>query len=90
MATYKILEGQSIFDVSIQLYGDISFVYKIIQDNPTITDIHYEYLRGLDITFDINTNSNTNYFDTNQININTDYPKTNNGQFDDSFDESFL
>lgn len=90
MAKYTILEGQSIFDVALQLYGDISFVYKLIQDNPTITDIHYDYLKGLEVVYEPTTDSNVVFFDTNQVNINTDYPKTSNRQFDDSFDLSFL
>lgn len=89
MAKYIIREGQSIFDVAIQLYGDISYIYKIIEDNPTITDIHYENLRDLEVVYDVTSESKVKYFETNLININTDYPKTDNRQFDDSFDLSF-
>lgn len=88
--TVTVLDGQTIFDLSLQLYGSVEFVYKIIQDNPTITDIHYQGLKGMSIVYDIQDGDITNFFSVNNINISTDYPIINDVRsFDDSFNLSF-
>ena len=92
MATKSVTlkDGQTLFDVSLQLYGSIEYVYKIIEDNPTITTLHYPNRTGSPFThreqgFDL-----TKYFKTNEISITTGYPAINTGHsFDESFDLSF-
>lgn len=88
--TVTVKDGQTLFDLSLQLYGSIEFVYKIIEDNHTITNIHYPNLVGLEITYEEQGFDLTNYFSTNNISISTDYPVINTGNsFDESFDLSF-
>ena len=85
-----IKDGQTLFDLSLQLYGSIEYVYKIIQDNPQITNIHYPNLAGIVISYEEQGFDLTNYFSTNGISISTDYPVINQGfSFDESFDLSF-
>ena len=67
--TIKIKEGQTIFDVSLQLYGSIEYVYKIIADNPEITNLQYTALRGLTISYDEQKTSLTENFRTESITI---------------------
>lgn len=35
MASYRVLDGMSIFDVAINTYGNASFAVQLLQDNPT-------------------------------------------------------
>ena len=37
--TYQVLNGQTIYDVALATYGDVSFVYQLIQDNPMLVNI---------------------------------------------------
>lgn len=39
MATYVTTNGQTIFDLSLQLYGDTSNAVKILSDNPALNSI---------------------------------------------------
>jgi hypothetical protein len=39
MAKYTTTSGQTIFDLSLQLYGDASSAVKIINDNPALGSI---------------------------------------------------
>lgn len=88
--TVTVLDGQTILDISLQLYGSIEYVYKIIEDNPQITNIHYPNLKGMTISYEEQGFDLTNYFKTNEISISTEYPVINDGHsFDDSFDLSF-
>lgn len=92
MATKSVTlkDGQTLFDISLQLYGSIEYVYKIIEDNPTITNIHYPNLTGLSITYEEQGFDLTKYFKTNEISITTGYPEINTGHsFDESFNLSF-
>lgn len=69
--TIIIKEGQTIFDLSIQLYGDIKYIYKIISDNPTITHLQYAGLRGLEINYEEQKTDITENFKVNKITIAT-------------------
>jgi hypothetical protein len=85
-----IKDGQTIWDISLQLYGSIEYVFKIIEDNPQITNIHYPNLKGMVISYEEQGFDLTNYFKTNEISISTEYPIINDGHsFDESFDLSF-
>ena len=78
MATYTIQEGQTIFDVALQLYGDVSQVYTIIKANPTqLESILTRNLSGKVITYELQDNDIANYFRTNAIIIATEYPRFN-------------
>ena len=91
MATYTIKEGQTIFDVALQLYGDVSEVYTIIKANPTqLTSILDRNLPGKIIEYTIQDNPIANYFSTNQITIATEYPRFNTlSPFSTAYSSSF-
>lgn len=94
MAQVTVINGQSIFDIAIQVYGTIELVYKLIQDNPQILDIQTN-ITGYTLEYDDTiTNDLTIYFKSNGIQLATGqglYQEVSfNRSFDDSFDDSFL
>jgi hypothetical protein len=50
MATWKASAGQTLFDLALQLYGNVSFAYKILADNGL--DWNYQSSTGDEITYD--------------------------------------
>jgi len=90
MPTIVIKENQTLFDLSLQLYGSTDYIYKIVQDNPAIPHIHAGNLVGMVITYDEQKIDLTQYFKVNNKTIVTGLPIIDTGRaFDDSFDFSF-
>ena len=86
-----ITEGQTIFDLALTLYGDISKVYDLIALNSNISNITSNDLEGKEIFYEDPKNEVTEFFKTNSITVSTRYPEFTTGEsFDDSFDNSFL
>ena len=84
-----IKEGQTIYDLSLQYYDSVDAVYRILQDNPHINDIHSD-ITGEDLVFDVEKTDLATYLNVNNKIISTEYPKVlGDRQFDDSFDLSF-
>jgi hypothetical protein len=83
-----IREQQNIFDLSVQLYGDASYIFKILQDNPIFDNINNAGLVGQHAKYDEQNLSITTYFKNNEIFITTGVLQDR--QFDDSFSLSFL
>lgn len=76
MATYKIRQGQTLFDLAVQLYGDVSKVYEIIKLNPTtIPNILTRNLSGLTINYDLQNNEVANRFATDGTILTSQYPE---------------
>lgn len=76
MATYTIRHGQTLFDIALQLYGDVSKVYEIIKLNPTkIPHILTRNLSGLTITYEVQNNEVANRFATEGTIISTQFPE---------------
>lgn len=71
-----IKDGQTLFDLALQLYGDASKVYEIIKNNPSITDITFNSLTGLSIVYEEQKNKESLYFLKENTNICTGYPET--------------
>lgn len=63
-----IKEGQTIYDVSVQLYGNIEQVYKIIADNPDISFLH-DSIAGKEIVYDEQSTDITDHFKVNLITL---------------------
>lgn len=77
MAEYKILEGQSLFDVALQLYGDVTKVYELIRLNPNkIPNILATNLSGQTIIYEEQTNEVAQRFKTTGEVITSRYPET--------------
>jgi hypothetical protein len=90
MSSIIVKQDQSIFDMSLQLYGSIEYVFKIVQDNPGLLNIHPQNITGFNIQYDEQLTDNVVFFKTNKINITTGAPRLDLGEsFDDSFDDSF-
>lgn len=90
MKTWIAQKGQSIYDLSLQLYGSLDFILKLMQDN-NIDAIHPSDLSGRRIIFDetlVTDNAVINNNGEKQIIYVTDVGG-HYGSFDDSFDISF-
>ena len=46
---YKVLQGESIYNIAINLYGDVSYAFKIAKDNEISIDAD---LNGITLTYD--------------------------------------
>lgn len=85
-----IKDSQTIFDLSLQLYGSIENVFDIIINNNSIADIHHQALAGMVIEFEEQSTDLPVYFKTKGITIATNYPIVMDARsFGDSFDLSF-
>lgn len=51
-STYNVREGQSVYDLALQLYGSIDFIFKLIQDNIGIQNLDVLGLGAFQVTFD--------------------------------------
>lgn len=89
--TITAVEGQTIFDLALQLYGDVSKAYDLIALNSNISNIISNDLEGLVIRFEDTKNEVTEFYKNNSIVLSNRYPEFTTGEsFDDSFDDSFL
>ena len=79
MSEYRIKSGQSLYDVSVQLYGDTSHVLDILTLNPTLTTNSNLEANTL-INYDKQNTTLTNYLNTNTLNLATTEPRTVAGE----------
>ena len=91
MANYTIVEGQTIFDVALQLYGDCTKAYQIVQDNPVlIPSLLERNLIGKTIVYTEQTNFIANHYKTNGTIITNEYPRFNTlSAYSSAFSSSF-
>ena len=91
MLTYTIQEGQTLFDLALQLYGDVGRVYELIKLNPdTISNILERNLVGKTINYEEQDNETANYYKTNKTIIATKYPQLNTlSSFSSAFSSAF-
>ncbi len=89
MASYTIKQGQSIFDLALQLYGDSSKAIELIKLNPdTISSLLERKLTGKVIEYEVQNNDVAKLF-KNKI-LTTQYPETNNGaSYSSAFSSEF-
>lgn len=86
----KITEGQTLFDIAMQYYGDTSKALDIVKLNDNIPSIIYNGLTGLTIQVDEQNNDVVNYYKTNNIKITTRFPEISGGSgFTSGFDKGF-
>ncbi|MCD6017287.1 MAG: hypothetical protein K0S53_408 [Bacteroidetes bacterium] len=86
-STVTIGTNQSIYDMAIQMYGQIEAIFSIISDNSVIDNINNNNLVGLKMKYTPQTFAITEYFKTNSIKITTGI--AHGRAFDNSFDLSF-
>ena len=86
MSIYRSVGGQNVFDVSLQLYGNIKHVVKLLQDNSDL-DLNEEIPIGTVILYTEEPTEFGNFVSRKNINIATNDGVTQSGKaFDESFD----
>lgn len=66
-----IKNEQSIFDLSLQYYGNLDNIYTLIQNNSYIDDILSDNISGNELNFTTDKNYVNEYFRKKEINIGT-------------------
>jgi len=91
MDEYRVKSGQSLYDVSIQLYGSTEFVLQLVQDNPQLAGGVNSNLESNTTLFYTKQNTTlTNYLDVNTLNLATTEPKTVSGSsYGNSYGNSY-
>jgi hypothetical protein len=90
--TYTIREGQTLFDIALQLYGDATKAIEICKLNPDVVpNLLSTNIKGLTIEYEEQSNEVARYFATNNITISTKYPLTSSsvGGFSAGFGPGF-
>lgn len=74
MYIVKIEEGQTIWDIAIQEYGDVLMAWAILEDNATLTDLNDDLAPGTELKIrqapTVQDKELMNYFRTNKIYVN--------------------
>lgn len=89
--TLIVKPNQTVFDVALQVYGDVQYLFSLTEENEVITSLN-ENISGLSLAYTEQAFAVTDYFRKNSINITTG---NINGDedlaraYDDSFDLSF-
>lgn len=63
---YKAIEGQSLFDIVLNTYGAIEYIYKLIKDNG-IENINYIVKSGDEFLYDGDLITDTTIFTTTTL-----------------------
>lgn len=73
---YTIRQGQTVFDLALQLYGDVSRVFELCTLNPTVLpNVLVRNISGQTISYEEQTNQvATEYFKNGTI-LSTQYPE---------------
>ena len=86
MSTYSTREGQSIFDLSLQLYGTEDRVVEIFMSNPELLSLNDNIKAGTIIEFTEEQNETRQYVLDSKIDIATGDTNIETGK---GFDEGF-
>ena len=86
---YKARDGQTIFDLSMQLYGNLTSALRIVQDNLTILEnLNSPIVAGMEINFTKQNIPLTNLLEN--VAISTTYPQIiGTGAFSNGFSDGF-
>tara|TARA_R110002020_G_scaffold180781_1_gene375427 strand:+ start:2421 stop:2696 length:276 start_codon:yes stop_codon:yes gene_type:complete len=88
MLTYKTTNGQNIFDVALQTYGNIQSVVRLLIDNPELS-INEEIPIGFELKYDDQVNEFKTFAFRKKITVATNDGLTQSGKaFDISFDNN--
>lgn len=90
---YTVRQGQTIFDLALQLYGDVTKTLAICKLNTTtIPNLLSRNLAGRTINYEEQNNSTVNEFSKNGTIISTQYPEYTTGvsAWSFSFSTSFV
>lgn len=50
-STYKVIQGQNLYDVCVQVYGNLSRLYQLMSDNAFIDSWSYELQGGEEVLY---------------------------------------
>lgn len=91
MSTYNSVEGQSIYDIALQLFGDESRVVELMTSNPEkLNSINNEIIGGTDLSFDPDQNEINQFLTDRKFTIATTNNCDLDGKgFDNGFDLGF-
>lgn len=87
MKTYKTRQGQSLLDVSLQLFGDTENILTILKNNPTL-NINDDLQAGTEIQYNEIDNVFVRFVNTKNIDVNTSESNLG-GAFNEGFNEGF-
>ena len=90
MKIYRTRQGQSIFDIAIQLYGNEEFANEILKNNSNL-DINTTIPSGTNISYNEENAILPQYFIDKKIDVTTDQKGTLNigGGFNVGFNNGF-
>ena len=71
MLIYKSIEGQNVFDLALQLYGNIQDSAKILVDNPSL-NIDQSVPRSTEIRYEDQQNEFKTFLTNKKINLATE------------------
>ena len=80
MTEFRVHDGMSIFDLSLQLYGTIENAYTLISDNDNIDNINENQQPGKVVKYTEGQNPFVSFVSEKNIFVNTSDPKTVSGQ----------
>ena len=91
--TYVAKQGQSIFDICLQTYGDLNLIYKLIQDNG-IESILTAGFSGMSFNYDASLISDNSIVTQNIsspyiTDTNANMAGAGEGSFNDDFSDDF-
>lgn len=73
--TIIVKDGQTIFDLALQLYGDVSKVYALIALNSAIENISNGNLTGLSIVYEDEKGDVSEFFRNKSLTLANRYPE---------------
>lgn len=91
--TFQIQEGQTLFDVALMLYGDVTRVIDLCRLNPdTIPNVLKRNIKGLTINYEVQNNQVTKQIADKGIVMATLYPEyvTTASAFSVAFSPAFV
>jgi len=71
---YTVSQGQTLLDISLEIYGDLEGVFTLIEQNPELSRVEEPLSPGQQLLIDSTQEVNTDiafYFQTNQLKINS-------------------
>jgi hypothetical protein len=88
-----ITSDQSLFDITLQYYGDVTKVYDLIALNDWIPSVMYNNLKGKTLNYEEQNTTVTNYFKANKKTIISKFPQLLGTYYSEEFllsiDEAF-
>lgn len=90
LKSITVTDGQTLFDIALQYYGDASKAIEIIKLNSNIPDLLFNGLSGMIIQVEEQNNDTVNYYKNKNIKISTRFPEISVSKgFDSGFDKGF-